>query len=272
MRLSSVKSSATVLSLLSLVTWVEIASVSILGCILHWGVFALTYPFDRRRLLSGRFYRQVAVVAVKLSPMWSFVHYGLIPKQIRGRTVVVSNHVSHLDSFIIASLPWEMKWLGKRSLFNIPFVGWNMWLTGDIPVVRGSRASVARAMARCAHYLQRDVPVCIFPEGTRSPTADLLPFKDGACRLAIENGADILPVAVAGTQRGLPKHAWRFGFARGVVTVGTPIRTAGLSLTDLPQLRQQARAQIAGMVAQIVPLTQVGMADLSRQEDGHERA
>jgi 1-acyl-sn-glycerol-3-phosphate acyltransferase len=238
-------------TVLSVWTWIEIALVCIVGCTLHWFVFALTYPFDRRRLISGRFYRLIAVTAIRFAPMWSFRHHGLIPRRIRGRTVVVSNHVSHLDSFLISSLPWEMKWLGKRSLYRIPFVGWNMWLTGDIPVIRGNSSSVAAAMQKCGAYLRQDVPVCIFPEGTRATGGELLPFKDGAFRLAIENGADILPLAVAGTQQGLPKHSWQFDFTRGVVTVGQPISTAGMQIDQVGQLKEQVRAQILTLLAQI---------------------
>ncbi len=249
--------SPSVVTLLSLWTWFEIGCVCIFGCIAHWFFCALVWPVDRNRRLAGRFYRRIATTAMRLSPMWSAHYVAPIPKQIAGRTVVVSNHVSHLDSFLLAGLPWEMKWLGKRSLFNIPFVGWSMWLTGDIPVVRGTGASIGQAMRRCGDYLRHDMPVCIFPEGTRSRTQALLPFKDGAFRLAIAHGADILPVAVAGTQRGLPKHSWRFGFSRGVVKVGAPIATAGLGPTDVIALRDRVRADIAAMVAEIEPLSRL---------------
>ncbi|RYF10789.1 MAG: 1-acyl-sn-glycerol-3-phosphate acyltransferase, partial [Deltaproteobacteria bacterium] len=143
----------------------------------------------------------------------------------------------------------------KRSLFKIPFVGWGMWAVGDIGVTRGSGPSIARAMQSCSAYLQADVPLCIFPEGTRATGETLLPFKDGAFRLAIENGADVLPLAVAGTQRGLPKHSWRFGRSHGIIKVGTPISTRGLQPADVPQLSAQARGQIEDMLRTIIPLT-----------------
>jgi 1-acyl-sn-glycerol-3-phosphate acyltransferase len=246
-----------VVTALSLWTWYEIGVVCIAGCIMHWFFCALIWPFDRNHRLRGRFFRNIAVTAMRLSPMWTAVRHGPIPKEIRGRSVVVSNHVSHLDTFLLAGLPWEMKWLSKRSVFNIPFIGWSMWLTGDIPVVRGSTASIAQAMQRCAAYLQREMPICIFPEGTRARSDAMLPFKDGAFRLAIEQGADILPLAVAGTQLGLPKHSWRFGFSRGVVMVGTPVSTAGMGISQVGALRDQVRQQISRMLDEIRPLSQL---------------
>src|SRR5690606_15364717 len=130
-----------------------------------------------------------------------------------------------------------------------------MYLAGDIPVVRGDRGSAKGAMARCRHYLLRDTPVMIFPEGTRAIGDEMGPFKDGAFHLAIETGADILPIAVAGTAAALRKHDWRFGYARAYVAIGAPISTTGLTLDDMAALEDQVRAEIGALRAQITPLT-----------------
>jgi 1-acyl-sn-glycerol-3-phosphate acyltransferase len=87
----------------------------------------------------------------------------------------------------------------------------------------------------------------LFPEGTRATESDLLPFKDGAFRLAIETGADVLPMAVAGTSTALRKHDWKAHYSRGLVTVGTAISTAGMTLADLPRLKAEAREQILAL-------------------------
>jgi 1-acyl-sn-glycerol-3-phosphate acyltransferase len=84
----------------------------------------------------------------------------------------------------------------------------------------------------------------IFPEGTRSRTAELLPFKDGAFRLAIEAGVPILPLAVSGTRTALPKHDWRFGRSVAEVQVLEPVETAGLTLADVPALKARVRDMI----------------------------
>ena len=117
------------------------------------------------------------------------------------------------------------------------------------------RVAALQAMAVCKRWLDKGMPVMIFPEGTRSKTEELLPFKDGAFRLAIETGADVLPMAVSGTRRALPKHSWRFASSLGLVTVGTPISTKGMTLEDLERLKAMAREQILALRATLLPLT-----------------
>ncbi|MHB8875467.1 MAG: lysophospholipid acyltransferase family protein [Myxococcaceae bacterium] len=241
-------------ALLSFWTWFEIALVAVVGFLVQVPVALLTLPFDRRRAVAGRVFRLIGVIAAKLTPYWRFGVYGEVPRRSPGRTVVVGNHESQADPFLISHLPWEMKWLSKASMFRMPIVGWSMWLAGDIPLQRGTAESTREAMARCARWLEKDMPVMIFPEGTRSMTEELLPFKDGAFRLAIETGAQVLPIAVRGTHKALPKRSWRFGFSKALVTVGTPISTAGMTLDDLERLKAQAREQILSLRSKLTPL------------------
>jgi len=231
-------------ALLSVWAWLEIAAVTLVGFVVQSALALISWPFDRRRYLPGRAFRLVGVVAARLNPFWRFRVVGSVPPAPARKTVVVSNHESNADPFLISFLPWEMKWLGKASLFRIPVVGWMMKMAGDIPVQRGDADSAKEAMAECARWLERGVPVMLFPEGTRSAGGELLPFKDGAFRLAIDTGADVLPLAVTGTRSALPKHSWKFGRAEGRVTVGTPFSTAGLGPADVDRLRDRVRAEI----------------------------
>ena len=248
------KKPGTFALLLAVWTWLVLGLCS-LGCFtVQLVLVPLTWPFDRNRLVTGYLYRFTGVLVSRLTPLWDFDIVRPLPARRPGRTVVVSNHCSQADPFLISRVPWEMKWLGKASLFRVPIVGWSMWLAGDIPVVRGERRSAKGAMAKCRRYLERDMPVMIFPEGTRSLTEELGPFKDGAFQLAIETGADILPLAVHGTANALPVHDWRFGRARARVIVGDPISTAGMSLEDIPHLKEIVRAEIEALRATLRPL------------------
>jgi 1-acyl-sn-glycerol-3-phosphate acyltransferase len=238
-------------ALLSIWAWVEITHVALLGFLVQTALFVVCLPFDRRRQVAGRTFRLVGVVAAKLNPFWRFGVVGPVPLRPPGKTVVLSNHESNADPFLVSFLPWEMKWLGKASLFRIPVVGWMMRMAGDIPIERGDSDSAKGAMGVCARWLARGVPVMLFPEGTRSKDGQLLPFKDGAFRLAIETSAEILPAAVAGTRTALPKHSWRFGHAAGRVTVGTPISTAGMTLADVDGLKARVRAEIETLRARL---------------------
>jgi 1-acyl-sn-glycerol-3-phosphate acyltransferase len=231
-------------SVLSLWAWFVLVI-----CILLWFplliiVLVLTAPFDRGRYVTGYLFRRIGPVMAKLNPLWRFRYSGTMPPDPRRPFVVVSNHESFADILLISHLPWEMKWLSKAELFRIPVMGWMMWLAGDIPVKRGVGPSAVEAMERCREVLRRRVSVMIFPEGTRSKTSEMLPFKDGAFRLAIEAGVPLLPLAVYGTRTALPKHGWRFGRSRAEVRVLEPVETAGLTLADVPQLKVRIRDMI----------------------------
>lgn len=238
-------------TLLAIYTWVELVLVATLGFVFLLAVYVPTRLFDPHRLISGRAHRLVAVAAAKLNPFWRFRVVGRLPAQRLGRTVCVSNHLSFTDIFLICHLPWEMKWLAKRSVFRIPCVGWAMWLVGDVAVDRSSKDSASAALERCASWLSRGVPLMIFPEGTRSDTGEMLPFKDGAFRLAIEQQAEILPLAVWGTAQALPKNDWRPNFARGLVAVGEPLPTTSLTLEDVPELKRRTRERILQLQAEL---------------------
>ncbi len=241
---------------LSVWSWSMLSAVSIAGFGLQLPVAIATAPFDETRRAAGTLLRRYGRLIAQLNPMWDFRIHGELPNYVPAKTIIVSNHVSNSDVFLLCQLPWEMKFLGKQVLFYIPFVGWLMWLAGDVPVKRGKRGSVVDAMEHCKAHLHRGMPVMIFPEGTRSRTGELLPSKSGAFRLAVETGADILPLAVAGTRDALPKHSWKFGFAKGLMKVGEPIKTGHLGLDDVAELKEQTRAAIVGMYEEIAPLVE----------------
>jgi 1-acyl-sn-glycerol-3-phosphate acyltransferase len=230
-------------SLVSVWTWLVLVA-----CILLWlpmmALVRLATLGDPGRYRVGYLFRGIGRSVTALNPLWKFSYTGTMPADPRRPYVVVSNHESFADILLISHLPWEMKWLSKAELFRIPVMGWLMHLAGDVPVKRGVGPSAIEAMARCRVTLSRRVSVMIFPEGTRSPTAELLPFKDGAFRLAIDAGVPILPLALHGTADALPRHDWRFGYSTAVVEVLEPVETTGLTPADVPALKQRVRSTI----------------------------
>lgn len=223
--------------------WVETVLVVILGTPVVALVFALTAPFDKGRYAAGRAFRLVGVTAMRLNGLWNFRVRGTLADP-RRPYVVIANHESYADVFLISCFPWEMKWLSKDTMFKIPCMGWMMHMAGDIHLVRGDRDSTINAIAQCRDRLAKKVSVMIFPEGTRSKTQEMLPFKDGAFRLAIESGAPILPIAVAGTRNAMAKGTFRFLKAKALAQVLDPIETTGMSLNDIPTLKAMARERI----------------------------
>ncbi|MBY0489555.1 MAG: 1-acyl-sn-glycerol-3-phosphate acyltransferase [Gemmatimonadaceae bacterium] len=230
-------------TLLNWWAWVETVSVVILGTPVVALVWLFTAPFDKGRYAAGRAFRLVGVTAMRLNGLWHFRVRGALTDP-RRPYVVVANHESYADVFLISCFPWEMKWLSKDTMFKIPCMGWMMQMAGDIKLVRGDRDSTLNAIAQCRDRLTKKVSVMIFPEGTRSKTQEMLPFKDGAFRLAIESGAPILPIAVAGTRNAMAKGTFRFLRARALAQVLEPIDTAGMTLGDIPRLKQLARDRI----------------------------
>jgi len=225
-------------------TWFAFGSISAICYVVSLLGFLVTAPFDPQRRVTGRAIRISGQLMCAAVPMWRFSIQRPVPSQLPFRCVCVSNHCSNIDPFILAHLPWEMKFLAKSVLFQIPFVGWGIKIAGDIPLVRGSAKSVKRAMRKAGWYVRNGMPVLIFAEGTRSTTDDLLPFKDGAFKLAIEEQAHILPIAVWGSRGALRPGEWKPAVAKASVLVGEPISAEGLALTDLAELKAKTRDAI----------------------------
>ncbi|MEO7521255.1 MAG: lysophospholipid acyltransferase family protein [Gemmatimonas sp.] len=224
--------------------WAATVLCVIVGTPLVALVFAFTAPFDKGRYATGRAFRLVAVAALRLNGLWKFRARGGPLRDARRPYVVVANHESYADIFLISLFPWEMKWLSKDTMFRIPLMGWMMQMAGDIKLVRGNRDSAVGAIIACRDRLAKRVSIMIFPEGTRSKTWEMLPFKDGAFRLAIESGVPILPIAVAGTRYAMAKGTFRFLRARAIAQLLEPIDTTGMTLDDIGALKQRTRDRI----------------------------
>ena len=230
--------------LLSAWGWVAAVLLVLVGFFYVGAVWLVTAPFDSGRYHAGRAFRQLAVSHVALTRLWRFETEGLPPEGARRPYVVVSNHESYADIFLMSHFPWEMKWLSKHTIFQIPVMGWMMRMALDVPVRRGQRESAVAALNECRDRLARRVSVMIFPEGTRSRTEDLLPFKDGAFHLAIQARVPILPVALAGTRDCMAKGSFAFRRAHARARVLAPITTDGLTLADVAALRERTRETI----------------------------
>ena len=229
------------ITIVSIWAWAVLAACLVIWLPLLALIRLVTLPFDKGRYWAGYFFRKIAVVTSTLNPLWRFRVSGTMPDNPRRPYVVVSNHESFVDILLISHLPWEMKWLSKVEILRIPVLGWDMWLAGDVPVERGTRKSALKAMRRCQEVLAQKVSVMMFPEGTRSASDEMLPFKEGAFRLAVDSGVPILPLVVKGTRTALPKHGWRFGRSVAEVRVLPPIETTGLTTKDVAALTQRVR-------------------------------
>ena len=124
-----------------------------------------------------------------------------------GSCLFMANHVSNLDPpALVPMIPRRCVVLLKKELMSIPLLGRAMTLGGFIPVERGSRREAAQtSVAAATRAVREGLPIVVFPEGTRSLDGRLSRFKKGPFYLAEGTGAPIVPVAVSGTERCLPK-------------------------------------------------------------------
>jgi len=159
--------------------------------------------------------------------------------------VFVMNHQSNLDiPAACAALPVNIRFVAKRSLAFIPFVGWYMWLAGMIFVNRSDRASAVSSMRRAGERIRAGANILTYPEGTRSRGGNILPFKKGTFVLALEAGVPIVPIAIEGSRAVQPSDDWtiRPGVIR--VKVGAPIPTKGRGPEARDELLREVREAV----------------------------
>ena len=211
-------------------------------------VWALTAPWDRRKVLLHLYSSAWATFYVWVSPFWKLRVSGREHLPWRGGAVLVANHASLIDILALFGLFRPYKWVSKAENFKLPIVGWNMHMNGYVPLVRGDRASVVAMLARCSELLRGGSPVLFFPEGTRTKDGRLRPFKDGAFELAVEHGVPLIPIAVHGTGKALPKHGMVLeDHVDAHVEVLAPIDPAGY---DVAGPRDEARRRIAAALGE----------------------
>src|SRR5262245_3204582 len=202
-------------------------------------MIAITAAFDPRR-------------AYRLSLVWARAN--LVVTGVRIRTeqlapldptssyVFMSNHASHFDALaVVAALPdFQLRWVAKRELTEIPIFGWALRKAGHIIIDRSNPEQAIASLREARAQMDTGISVMIFPEGTREGhDHELLPLKKGGFLLALETGAPIVPIAVKGSRAILPRDDWRIHAGEIDVVVGEPIPVAG---ADREALVERVRA------------------------------
>jgi 1-acyl-sn-glycerol-3-phosphate acyltransferase len=159
--------------------------------------------------------------------------------------IFASNHPSAMDiPILFVSLPVQFRFLAKRVLFNIPFLGWHLRRSGHIPVDRGSPRKALKGFDQAAKRIKEGRPVVVFPEGTRSRTHEMLPFKSGTFYLAILSAVPIVPITLVGSREVLQPDSLHIRSGPVRVVVHKAISTAGLTVHDASDLSRRVREVI----------------------------
>jgi 1-acyl-sn-glycerol-3-phosphate acyltransferase len=146
-----------------------------------------------------------------------------------GKPVVFAcNHASQFDILIMhEALPVQFRFVVKKELFEIPLFGFALHHAGYIPIDRSGGKAALHSVQEAAERVKKGTSVVIFPEGTRSPYGRLMPFKMGGILIAIKAGCPIVPVAISGSHKVLPKGSIRVRPGRIRMTFGLPVQTVG---------------------------------------------
>jgi len=165
--------------------------------------------------------------------------------------VFCSNHQSNVDPPVLfEALHPQVHILYKAELNAVPLLARAFRVGGFIPVDRRNKEAAMRSIEAGAASIRSGNSFLIFPEGTRSRTAELLPFKKGGFIMAIRAQAPIVPVAVQGGRDAMQKGSAIVRPVTVSIRIGAPIETAGLKLTDRDALIAETRQRIEELVAQ----------------------
>ena len=165
---------------------------------------------------------------------------------VNGAYVFVSNHVSYMDTPVIFThIPVQFRFLAKKGLFSVPFIGWHLRQAGHIPVPLEAKAFLKTLTEAGRLVRERGISLLIFPEGGRSESGELQEFKDGAAYLAIKAGVPVVPIGLTGMRHILPMHSVHLRPGHVVLRIGEPIATDSLTLSDRGRLTQELRDRVA---------------------------
>jgi 1-acyl-sn-glycerol-3-phosphate acyltransferase len=153
---------------------------------------------------------------------------------------------------MFVAIPASFRFIAKKQLARIPLFGWAMAAGRFIFIDRQNALAARRSMEEAARRIRAGQSVIIYPEGTRTRDGRLLPFKKGGFHLAIDSGADIVPVAIRGSRAVMPRGAALIRAGRVSVEIGAPIPTAGLTSADREALIAEVRGRVAEMLGEPV--------------------
>ncbi len=162
-----------------------------------------------------------------------------------GAAVYASNHLSYMDTPVLfARLPFQFRILAKQGLWKIPFIGWYLRRSGQVPIDSSNARSAVAGLLRGVAALRAGMPLVVFPEGSRTPHGGLQPMASGAAFMAIRAQVPLVPIALIGTYGLLPIHVYALRPRPLRIVIGPPIPTIGLTTRDADTLTARLSSEI----------------------------
>jgi len=159
--------------------------------------------------------------------------------------VYASNHLSYFDTPVLfAKLPFQFRILAKAPLWKIPFIGWYLQRSGQVPVDQSSARSAVASLGRGVKTLQAGMPLVLFPEGGRAWNGQTKKMVSGAAWMAIKAQVPLVPLTLVGTYELLPIHTYALRPRPLKLIVGEPISTAGMTTKEADELTQRVFEEI----------------------------
>ncbi len=208
---------------------------------------------------DGRWQHRIAQVWARSTVRISLASLTVVgAENLRKHAVAVyaSNHTSYMDTPVIfSSLPFQFRILARKELWQIPFIGWHLQRSGQIPIdTTNPRASIA-SLSGGVRALKTGMPLFVFPEGGRTKSGHPGDFLGGAAYLAIKAQLPLVPMALAGVYELLPINTRHFYPRPLTLAVGNPIETTGYTLKQVEDLTNKLREEISRLYYQYASLT-----------------
>jgi len=225
-------------------------------------IWCATIAYDRRLVALHMFTCFWSDFSLMLNPLWKIRVIGR--KKILPRTVyiITSNHQSGADIMVLYKLYRKFKWVAKKSLFRVPFIGWNMALNRYLSLERTSNSSMRKMLRDASLLIAKGNSLMIFPEGTRSRDGQVQPFKTGAFLIALETKTPIVPIAISGTAKAIDRGGFLILRNKNIrATVLDPIPYESFKEMDAKEIavmvRDRIRASLENEQEAFQPITPV---------------
>ncbi len=154
--------------------------------------------------------------------------------------VYASNHLSYYDTPVLfAKMPFQFRILAKAPLWKVPFIGWYLNRSGQVPIDQSSARAGVASLGKGVKTLQAGLPLVIFPEGGRAATGELQVMAAGAAWIAIKAQVPLVPLTLVGTYELLPIHVYALRPRPLKLIVGEPISTIGMTTKDAEKLTER---------------------------------